>query len=41
MAIAHALRGAVPFPNGGELAVVYSFVFLYFAVALVVAAQRR
>jgi putative oxidoreductase len=31
--IAHAPRGALPILNGGELAVVYCFVFLYFAVA--------
>jgi putative oxidoreductase len=31
--IAHAQRGAVPLLNGGELAVVYCFVFLYFAIA--------
>jgi putative oxidoreductase len=30
--IAHAPRGALPILNGGELAVVYCFVFLYFAV---------
>jgi putative oxidoreductase len=31
--IAHAPRGALPIVNGGELAVVYCFVFLYLAVA--------
>ena len=31
--IAHAPHGALPILNGGELAVVYCFVFLYFAVA--------
>src|SRR5262249_13383043 len=31
--IAHAPRGFFPLLNGGELAVVYSFVFLYLAVA--------
>ncbi len=31
--IAHAPHGAVPILNGGELAVVYCFVFLYFAFA--------
>jgi putative oxidoreductase len=31
--IAHAPRGGLPILNGGELAVVYCFVFLYFAVA--------
>ena len=31
--IAHAPKGALPILNGGELAVVYCFVFLYFAVA--------
>jgi putative oxidoreductase len=31
--IAHAPSGALPILNGGELAVVYCFVFLYFAVA--------
>jgi putative oxidoreductase len=31
--IAHAPEGALPILNGGELAVVYCFVFLYFAVA--------
>jgi putative oxidoreductase len=31
--IAHAPRGPLPIVNGGELAVVYCFVFLYFAVA--------
>ena len=31
--IAHAPRGALPILNGGDLAVVYCFVFLYFAVA--------
>lgn len=31
--IAHAPEGALPLLNGGELAVVYCFVFLYFAVA--------
>jgi putative oxidoreductase len=31
--IAHAPRAPLPILNGGELAVVYCFVFLYFAVA--------
>src|SRR5437762_12270412 len=31
--MAHAPEGALPLLNGGELAVVYCFVFLYFAVA--------
>jgi putative oxidoreductase len=31
--IAHAPRGDLPILNGGELAVMYCFVFLYFAVA--------
>lgn len=31
--IAHAPQGALPILNGGELAVVYCFVFLYFAAA--------
>lgn len=31
--IGHAPRGALPILNGGELAVVYCFVFLYFAFA--------
>jgi putative oxidoreductase len=31
--IAHAPHGALPILNGGELAVVYCVVFLYFAVA--------
>src|SRR3984893_18963207 len=31
--IAHAPRGFFPLLNGGELAIVYCFVFLYFSVA--------
>jgi putative oxidoreductase len=31
--IAHAPRGFFPLLNGGELAIVYCFVFLYLAVA--------
>ncbi len=31
--VAHAARGPLPILNGGELAVVYCFVFLYFAAA--------
>ncbi len=31
--IAHAPQGPLPILNGGELAVMYCFVFLYFAVA--------
>jgi putative oxidoreductase len=31
--IAHAPRGFFPLLNGGELAIVYCFLFLYFAVA--------
>ncbi|MBI3848702.1 MAG: DoxX family protein [Verrucomicrobia bacterium] len=31
--MAHASRGFLPLVNGGELAVLYSFVFLYLAVA--------
>jgi putative oxidoreductase len=31
--MAHAPRGFFPLPNGGELAIVYCFVFLYFSVA--------
>src|SRR5439155_2706046 len=31
--IAHAPRGLLPLPNGGELAVVYCFLFLYLSVA--------
>ncbi len=31
--MAHQPRGLLPILNGGELAAVYSFVFLYFAVA--------
>jgi putative oxidoreductase len=31
--MAHAPRNVLPILNGGELAVVYSFVFLYFAAA--------
>src|SRR5207237_823657 len=31
--IAHAPRGFFPLLNGGELAIVYCFVFLYFRVA--------
>ena len=31
--IAHSPRGFFPLLNGGELAIVYCFVFLYFAVA--------
>ena len=31
--MAHAPRGALPILNGGELAVFYCFVFLYFAFA--------
>lgn len=30
---AHASQGFLPLVNGGELAVIYSFVFLFFAVA--------
>jgi putative oxidoreductase len=31
--MAHQPRGLLPIVNGGELAAIYSFVFLYFAVA--------
>jgi putative oxidoreductase len=31
--MAHAPRGFFPLLNGGELAIVYCFVFLYFSVA--------
>ncbi len=31
--IAHAPRGFFPLLNGGELAIVYCFIFLYFSVA--------
>jgi hypothetical protein len=31
--MAHEPRGLLPILNGGELAAIYSFVFLYFAVA--------
>jgi putative oxidoreductase len=31
--MAHQPRGLLPIMNGGELAAIYSFVFLYFAVA--------
>jgi putative oxidoreductase len=31
--MAHQPRGLLPILNGGELAAIYSFVFLYFAVA--------
>jgi putative oxidoreductase len=31
--LAHAPRGFFPLSNGGELAIIYSFVFLYFAAA--------
>jgi putative oxidoreductase len=31
--MAHAARGFFPLLNGGELAIVYCFVFLYFSVA--------
>jgi putative oxidoreductase len=44
--IAHAPKGPLPLLNGGELAVVYCFVFLYFSAAgagpwSVDAARRR
>ena len=31
--LAHAPKGSLPILNGGELAVIYCFIFLYFAVA--------
>jgi len=31
--MAHAPQGFLPILNGGELAVLYSFIFLYFAAA--------
>lgn len=31
--MAHAPRGFIPYVNGGELAVLYCFVFLYLAFA--------
>jgi len=31
--MAHQPRGLLPILNGGELAAIYTFVFLYFAVA--------
>jgi putative oxidoreductase len=31
--MAHAPKGALPIQNGGELAVLYCFIFLYFAAA--------
>ena len=43
--IAHAPRGPLPIQNGGELAVLYCFVFLYFAargtVALGIESGKR